>query len=384
MRIGMVCNEYPPSACGGIGTLTQVVARSLAGAGHEVRVIGTYAPGASDTALENDRGVVVRRLPMPEHPGGWLRARYALFRIVRQWSQRGEVDLIEVPDYEGWSAGWPKLPVPVVIRLSGSGTYFASEMGQPPHRTTRWLERAALRRADFWIAESNYLLAGTRRVFGLEPPPHAVLYNSVELPHDVSFASRAPNRVVFAGTLTEKKGILSLVAAWGRVRAACGDAELHIYGKDGAHNGQSMQEYVRSRLCDAPESSVRFHGHVSLERLERAFQEARVAVMPSYTEGFALAPLHAMACGCPTIFTRRSSGEELITHGRDGLLVDPARPEEIADAIVLLLQDGALAERVGSAGRMRIVRDFSAQTWGERNEVFYTKCLADFKRRVNS
>jgi glycosyltransferase involved in cell wall biosynthesis len=384
VRIGFVCNEYPPSVCGGIGTLTQVIARSLAGAGHSVRVIGTYAAGAGGAALETDRGVVVRRRPMPEHPGAWLRARYALFRTVREWCRRGDVDVVEVPDYEGWSAGWPNLPVPVVTRLSGSGTYFAAEMGQPPHRTTRWLERAALRRADFWIAESNYVLAGTTRVFGLEPPPHAVLYNSVEVPREVPFVDRFPNRVVFAGTLTEKKGILSLVEAWGRVRAACGDAELHIYGKDGAHNGQSMQEYVRSRLCDAPEGSVRFHGHVSLERLERAFQEARVAVMPSYAEGFALAPLHAMACGCPTIFTRRSSGEELITHGRDGLLVDPTRPDEIADAIVSVLKDSAVAERLGSAGRMRILKDFSAQAWGERNDVFYTKCLADFKRRVST
>src|SRR5207249_47987 len=129
---------------------------------------------------------------------------------------------------------------------------------------------------------------------------------------------------------------------------------------------------------------VRFHGHVSLERLEQAFQGARVAVMPSHTEGFALTPLHAMACGCPTIFTRRSSGEELIAHGRDGLLVDPTRPDEIAEASIVLLRDGALAERLGSAGRMRIVTDFAVQTWSRRNELFYTRCLADFKRRVNS
>ena len=144
-----------------------------------------------------------------------------------------------------------------------------------------------------------------------------------------------------------------------------------------------MQEHVRFRLGDAPEGSVQFHGHVALEQLERAFREARVAVMPSYAEGFALTPLHAMACGCPTVFTKRSSGQELISHGESGLLVDPDRPDEIADTIVTLLQDGALAERIGSAGRARIARDFSAEGWGARNELFYTQCVADFKRAVN-
>jgi len=56
--------------------------------------------------------------------------------------------------------------VPVVVRLSGSATYFAAEMGRTPARLTRWLERGTLRRADYWIAESRYVLAGTARAFG--------------------------------------------------------------------------------------------------------------------------------------------------------------------------------------------------------------------------
>jgi glycosyltransferase involved in cell wall biosynthesis len=381
VRICFVCNEYASSLCGGIGTLTQVLARSLGGAGHEVRVIGVYARDAGGPDQEVDGGVAIRRLRMPAHRGGWLRARYALFRHVWHWSQRGEVDLVEVSDYEGWSAGWPRLRVPVVARLSGSSTYFAAETGRPATRATRSLERAALRRADFWIAESDYVLAGTARVFNLEPPPHVVLYNSVQVPCEVPFGSRVPNRIVFAGTLTEKKGILSLVRAWPRVRAACGDAELHIYGKDGVHNGRSMREYIGSHLGDGPEVSVWFHGHVPLEQLERAFQQARAAVLPSYAEGFALTPLHAMACGCPTVFTRRSSGPELIAPGETGLLVDPDRPDEIADAIVSMLRDAPLAERLGRAGRAVVARGFSAETCAARNELFYSRCVTDFEGR---
>ena len=60
-----------------------------------------------------------------------------------------------------------------------------------------------------------------------------------------------------------------------------------------------------------------------LGALVEEFQRARVIVLPSYAEGFSLTPLHAMAAGCPTVYTSRGSGPEVIEDGRDGLLIDP-------------------------------------------------------------
>jgi len=377
MRVCFVCSEYPPHPCGGIGRLTQLLARGLVRAGHEARVIGVYPLDDAAPDRQSDEGVQVWRLRSPGYRGGWLAARYRLYRTVRDWARRGEVDLVEVPDYQGWAAGWGRLPVPLVARLSGSGTYFAAEMGQAATRVTRWLERATLRRADYWIAESRYVLAGTAHVFDLAPPAYTVLYNPVELPVQPATA-RARNRVVFAGTLTAKKGVVALARAWPRVRARCPEAELHVYGRDGAYAGGSMREYLRSLMAADAEAGVQFHGHVSLDELHSVFRQARVAVLPSLAEGFALTPLHAMAAGCPTIYTRRSSGPEVIEHGRDGLLIDPERPETIAEAIVEVLEDDALAERLGRMGRARVEAQFALETAGALNERFYRWCRADF------
>ena len=377
MRVCFVCSEYPPGPRGGIGSLTQLLARGLVRAGHEARVIGVYARDDAVPDLHSDEGVQVRRLRRPGYRGGWLAARYHLYRTVRDWARRGEVDLIEVPDYEGWAAGWGRLPVPVVARLSGSGTYFAAEMGQPAVRVTRWLERATLRRADYWIAESRYVLAVTARVFDLAPPAYTVLYNPVELPAQLAIA-RARNRVVFAGTLTAKKGVVALARAWPHVRARCPEAELHVYGRDGTYAGGSMREYLRSLMAADEGAPVQFHAHVTLDELHSVFRQARVAVLPSLAEGFALTPLHAMAAECPTIYTCRSSGPEVIEHGRDGLLIDPERPETIAEAIIRVLEDDALAERLGRMGRARVQAQFALETASALNEQFYRWCRADF------
>ena len=69
----------------------------------------------------------------------------------------------------------------------------------------------------------------------------------------------------------------------------------------------------------------------------------------------------------------------MIEHGRDGLLVDPDRPEEIAEAILSLLADDALARRLGAGGRRRAKEAFSLPAVLARNEEFYVGCIRGFR-----
>jgi len=363
--------------------MTQVLARVLVQAGHQVRVVGVYPRNYPAPDYEEDQGVRVWRLRRANHRFSRMPARHQLFRTVAGWSRRGEIDLVEVPDWEGWVAGWPRLPVPVIARLNGSISYFAAELGRPVSHVTFWLERASLRRAEFWCSVSRYTANKTQRLFGLRSGPRAILYNPVDIPTDLCGTTRSSKRVIFTGTLTAKKGIVSLAKAWPRVIEVCKDAELHIYGKDGrTDEGPSMQAFILSQYNGRVGESIHFHGHVDRAELFTAFQSAGLAVFPSYAEAFALAPLEAMAYGCPTIYSQRGSGPELIEDGRDGLLIEPDRPDEIAEAIVRVLTDDRLARRLGEAGRERVMKNFSAPVLLASNEAFYQNCLSDFQRRA--
>ena len=139
-----------------------------------------------------------------------------------------------------------------------------------------------------------------------------------------------------------------------------------------------MRDFLASLLPPAIAGSVHFHGHVKLEVLLDAFQSAGMTVLPSYAEGFALTPLHAMAAGCPTIYTTRGSGPELIDNGSTGMLIDPDRPDEIARALLALLQDPDLAARIGEKGRRHVEESFSLPVLLARNEDFYSRCLKEF------
>ncbi len=361
--------------------MTQVLARALVQAGHQVRVVGVYPRDYPAPDYEDDQGVRVWRLRKPAHRLSWVPARHKLFRTIARWSRRGEIDLVEVPDWEGLAAGWPRLPVPVIARVHGAMSYFASEMGQPVRRAPFWLERASLRRAEFWCSVSRYTAVKTQRLFGLRSGPRAILYNPVDVPTDLCVTARPSRQVIFTGTLAVKKGIVSLAQAWPRVLELCKDAELHIYGKDGrTEEGPSMQAFIRSQHNGRVGKSIHFHGHVDRAELFTVLQSARLAVFPSYAEAFALAPLEAMAYGCPTIYSQRGSGPELIENGRDGLLIEPDHPHEIAEAVARVLTDDSLARRLGEAGRERVIKNFSAQVLLAQNEAFYQACLSDFQQ----
>ena len=63
-----------------------------------------------------------------------------------------------------------------------------------------------------------------------------------------------------------------------------------------------------------------------------------------------MAPIEAMVIGCPTIFTRRAAGNEIINEGCDGLLIDPDYLNEITDVIISMLTNRKSALQMGKNG----------------------------------
>jgi glycosyltransferase involved in cell wall biosynthesis len=280
---------------------------------------------------------------------------------------------------------WPRLPVPVVARIHGSASYFASELNRRLTLHDFWIERASLRRADFLCAISGYAAERTRQVFSLGDRPITVLHDFVDAEAFSSHpaAVRSRSTVVYSGTLTAKKGVVELFDAWQQVVTRNRDARLHVYGKDSRNSdGRSMKEYLESRLEPAIRQTVQFHGHTPRHVLFAALAQARVGVFPSYSETFGLGPVESMAAGCPTIYGRCGCAEEIVNDRIDGILVNPREPQQIADAIVSVISDDQLAQRLGDGGRLRVQQQFTREIMLHRNEEFYRRSLAQYASRT--
>src|SRR5512132_3753769 len=89
-------------------------------------------------------------------------------------------------------------------------------------------------------------------------------------------------------------------------------------------------------------------------------------VLCSHFEGLPLSVLEAMAAGKPVVATAIGGTDEVVVHGETGLLVPPAAPSALAEAIRTILSDPVLSRRFGTAGRARVQQAFSAETMVRR------------------
>lgn len=353
--------------------MLRALCEPLAGRGHEVHVVGCYP--VAEPVVERIAGVQVHRLPHRAGRLGMLADRLAMYRCIRRIGAQGPIDIIEAPDFEAPAALLPRQSRKRVVRLHGSHVYFAHERGQSPSRSIGWLEKLALRQADAWIPVSHYTAERTQALFALDRPIH-VVHNAVRVPahfprkHDY----RTTRRVVYFGTLAEKKGVFTLARAWVRFHAAHPDWTLSVIGRDAHHQGRSVRAQMIELLGDAL-PSVDFVGPVSNDELLSGLPAFDFAVLPSFSEAFAMAPMEAMALGVPVVFSRYSSGPELIAHGQDGWLADPADDRQLAALLAAVADDPATREQVGRAGRKKVEQDFSHDAFIDRNLAVYGRLL---------
>jgi glycogen synthase len=379
MNILFLCNEYPPCILvGGIGVFTKAIAEGMQNRGHSVVVAGLYRDLSSKMVQTIENGVSVYKLKYVSGLFKSIRSRYLLYALVKRIIHRYSIDLIEAPDYEGLLGFWPRLPVPVIIRLHGSVTYFLKEMNQPLDKRLYSYEKSTINKATLVISVSNYTAAITKNLFSINSPIE-IVHNFID--HDAETPDfqrhETPLKIVFTGTLMKKKGVYSLIDAWPNVLKIFPKAHLHLFGKDSVDlNSVSVKQSLVQMVPKDLSGSVHFHGYVDRIEIQKELRSASVAVFPSFSETFGLAPLEAMIQGCPTIFTKLASGPEIIDSGKNGILIDPSRPDEISNAIISLLSDTSLSRKLGSEGRKSALQRFSKNQQLDKNEALYRQVVS--------
>jgi glycosyltransferase involved in cell wall biosynthesis len=95
-------------------------------------------------------------------------------------------------------------------------------------------------------------------------------------------------------------------------------------------------------------------GEVSRTRLSVEYVGAHCFCLPTVQEGFGLVFAEAMAAGLPVVACRAAAVPEIVADGRTGLLVSPARPDELATALETLLMSDGLRKELGEEARRRV------------------------------
>lgn len=180
-------------------------------------------------------------------------------------------------------------------------------------------------------------------------------------------SAAGPLRVLCVARLERYKGIDVLLRAAAAARAAGVDFELRLAG-DGSERSSLVSLAQELGLTD-----VTFLGALPPEAVAAALQSADLMVLPSRGEGLPVSVVEAMALGRPVLATTAGGTGEVVQDRVTGVLVDPDRPDQLAEALALLAADRAGLQRMARAARL------AWETGGWSPEAVRTRVVALYR-----
>ncbi|KAB1198883.1 MULTISPECIES: glycosyltransferase family 4 protein [Haloferax] len=185
-----------------------------------------------------------------------------------------------------------------------------------------------------------------------------------------SRADDGPLRVVSVGNLEPRKNVDGLLRALARVS---GDWRLTIVG----NAVDSAYEHSLRTLADdlGVAQRVSFTGRLPDADLVATLRESHLFALPSHYEGFGIAALEAMGFGLPALVSTEGGASELVTHRRDGFLVDPTDVSAITDVIAPLCRNRTRLVSYSLAARDRYTEHGTWDEMGKTVRDFLVTCV---------
>lgn len=282
------------------------------------------------------------------------------FRVARELRRSQPHAIVAQSPYEGLAcvlgrrlAGRRGGRPPMIVEIHGDWRTFARLYGSPARALVApladRLARTAVRRADAVRTLSGFTTDLVRSV-GVEPAAVFTTYSDLTAfsePPPVPLPERPA--ALSIGVLERYKNVDGIAAAWRLAAPHLPGATLRLVG-DGRRRG-----LVASLLADVP-GQTEWVPRLTTAEVVQALDSAWLLVLPSRSEGTPRVVMEALCRGRAVIGGRAGGIPDVVEHDVTGMLVDPERPEEIADALVRLLSDRALCERLGAAAHERSAR----------------------------
>ncbi|MFG2138131.1 glycosyltransferase [Streptomyces sp. NPDC048650] len=221
-----------------------------------------------------------------------------------------------------------------------------------------------LRRAAAALVLTDAEESGLRKVLGPGGPRLVRLPNGIRT--RPAEAERGPADVLFLARLQERKRPEAFVRMAALVHRKRPDATFTLHGSDEGR----LPEVRRLIAEEGLDGVVTYGGALEHGAAVRRTARAGVYVLPSVDEPFPMSVLESLAVGTPVVCTD-SCGIAATLRRREAALVTDGSPEQLADAVLRLLEDRQLREGVVRAGRTAVEEEFSLAAVADRLEEWY-------------
>jgi len=347
--------------------------------GHEVHII---APCSKDEDELEDNIIKVSGVVFPIPASGSV-ARISLspslYQRVKRILRQERFDIVHLHE-----PLMPALPL-VVLRHSHTvnvGTFHAYRESHVGYEYGKLLIKGFVDKLDGRIAVSE---AARDLVAHYFPGEYVLIPNGIEVgrfgsPRIEPFPKYGDGKfnILFVGRLEKRKGFKYLLRAFSYVKAELPNSRLIVVGAYDVKDKSSYERYVRRHRLE----DVIFVGYASAEDLPRYYRTCDLFCAPSTGfESFGIVLLEAMAAGKPIVASDIAGYRNVLEDGAEGLLVEPKDEKALAEAIIRLLKDPELRQRMGERGRAKAPR-YSWDKIAQRVLDYYQELLERKKLRL--
>jgi glycogen synthase len=373
VRVLHLTTEFPPVIYGGLGTAVGGLVVASARSGLDVGVLlvggvlvvgdiahGGYGkPGPShlisgepEEPIAHPSGITFFQIP-------WHGAVDAAVRIVAKW----QPDVIHL--HTAWV--WPfaraireqtGLPLIYTVHSVDRAEY---ELG---HEPSHILDHCQDQEEAIWMADRLVALTNNETELLVHYYPASkekirVVGNGID---DSSLAQLSaqqakdgdPALVLYTGRLVERKGIRDLLEAIPPVLREAPQTRFVLAGGPPDRSGEDLKREWLPALCFPYSDQIHFTGWLSQEQLEQWYRLADIQVVPSRYEPFGMVVLEGMLYGLPIIASDLGGPKSILNDGQTGLLFPPRDVHALAAAIVRLIKDSSLRQRLATAGAIDV------------------------------
>jgi len=244
----------------------------------------------------------------------------------------------------------------------------------------RAIEKKYLQSVDGFIFNSKTTQNVVHKLIG-DGKPNIIAYPPTDrfgeaIPEEeiISRAKTNPLRVLFLGSVIERKGLHTLLEAISHQPSAI---RLDVVGSMDSEPkyANEMQEFVAINNLS---SFVFLHGPLDKEPLIEKLSQAHVLAVPSSYEGYGIAYLEGMCFGLPAIGTTAGAANEIISDGINGFLIEPGNADLLANRLKLVNERREVLIRMSLAARERYTSQPKWEQTAGQIHAFLLKQIREF------
>jgi len=383
MRIALLTSFFPPDTQSGIARYVEDLAYALIERGLDITVIAA----GSSKCVEQRGKLIIYWVPSFRNTKQnflfpafrYLLTSFRMWKILRVLHTKKPFDIIEAPNTEsnGIASLILGLPSPkplFVNRMSSPKSIFPKKSFLP--RVSHLLENCQAKLATGYLSNSQENLIICEKAYKIinEKPRKVILHGlpTKKILHKVPPTLKTKLNILFLGRMELRKGFDILASAWPYIVAEVPEANLIVAGEDLPY--QQGNSFFQWAIRDMPlyaRDKLEYHGIISSEYRDSLYRESYLCVMPSRYESFGLVLIETMQYGLPVVSTKVGGIPEVIQNGKTGLLVPQDDPESLSKAVIQLLKDPALYQKIRNNLADEFQKRFTIERVAEHTEAFY-------------